>query len=108
MATSGNELRNAHTEKQRIVLRKTSEQTGGVLLELEAHYKPGSQYPPEHFHPRQDEHFEVFKGNVDVRLNGVQRTYSAGQSFDIPRGTVHTSRNGLLHDIWCDELSGRA
>jgi quercetin dioxygenase-like cupin family protein len=94
MANAGDELRNAHTEKQRIVLRKTAEQTDGALLEMEAFYKPGGQYPPEHYHPLQDEHFEVLKGAVDVRINGAQVTYRAGQSFDIPRGTAHTFRNG--------------
>jgi quercetin dioxygenase-like cupin family protein len=94
MAQAGDELYNAKTEKQRIILRKTTKETNGELLELEAHYKPGSQYPPEHYHPLQDEHFEMTQGQLHVRLNGVQMTYVAGQSFDIPRGTSHTFRNG--------------
>jgi quercetin dioxygenase-like cupin family protein len=94
MAKAGDELYNAQTEKQRILLRKTAKETDGTLLEMEAYYKPGGHYPPEHYHPLQDEHFQVTKGQLHVRLNGVQMTYVAGQSFDIPRGTSHTFRNG--------------
>jgi quercetin dioxygenase-like cupin family protein len=93
MAHAGDELCNTQTEKQRIVLRKTAKETDGALLEMEAYYKPGGHYPPEHYHPLQDEHFEVTKGQLHVRLNGVQVTYVAGQSFDIARGTPHTFRN---------------
>lgn len=94
MAKAGDTLSAAQVEKQRIVLRKTANETAGALLEMEAYYKPGSQYPPEHYHPLQDEHFEVTEGTLHVRLNGVQMTYVAGQSFDIPRGTSHSFRNG--------------
>ncbi len=66
MARAGDELRNDRTEKQRIVLRKTAKETGGTLLEMEAFYKPGGQYPPEHYHPLQDEHFEVISGQQPI------------------------------------------
>lgn len=94
MATTPDTRRHTNTESPRIAVRLSAAQTGGVLLELEARYEPGGQYPPEHLHPRQDEHFEVLAGKLDVRLNGVERTYQAGQSFAIPRGSVHTMRNG--------------
>jgi mannose-6-phosphate isomerase-like protein (cupin superfamily) len=94
MAQAGDVLRNDRTEKQRIMLRKTASETAGALLEMEAFYKPGGKYPPDHYHPHQDERFEVLAGSVNVRRGGVEMTYSAGQSFDVPRGTAHTFRNG--------------
>lgn len=94
MAQTGVVLRNDRTEKQRIVLRKTASETAGALLEMEAVYKPGGHSPPDHYHPQQDERFEVLAGAINVRRDGVEMTYSAGQSFDIPRGTTHTFRNG--------------
>ena len=61
-------------------------------LLLEATYLPGKP-PPKHFHPEQDEHFEVLEGEVLVDLAGEERSYSAGEEFDVPRGTVHTFWN---------------
>lgn len=94
MAQIGDVLRNDRTEKQRIVLRKTARETAGALLEMEAFYRPGGHYPPDHYHPHQDERFEVLAGAVNVRRGGVELTYTAGESFDIPRGTAHSFRNG--------------
>ena len=81
-------------EKRRITFRKTAAQTDGQLLEMEACYAPEGAYPPEHYHPRQDEHFEVLQGQLSVRLNGREYTFRAGQTIEIPRGTVHSMRNG--------------
>ena len=46
--------------------------------------------PPPHYHPSQDEHFEVLEGSIALRVGHEHRTVPAGESFDIPRGTVHT------------------
>jgi quercetin dioxygenase-like cupin family protein/uncharacterized membrane protein len=94
MSQAGDELSNTLAEKQRIILRTTAAETGGALLEMEAYYKPGGHYPPEHYHPLQDEHFEVLKGQIDVCVDGVEHTYAAGEAFAIPRCTAHTFRNG--------------
>lgn len=57
-------------------------------LVLEATYLPGEQ-PPKHFHPSQDEHFEVLAGAIRVRLDGVDHTLSSGAEIEVPRGAVH-------------------
>lgn len=49
--------------------------------------------PPRHFHPRQEERFEVLTGVLDVFLDGDWRELSAGQSITIPAGTHHAVRN---------------
>ena len=46
-------------------------------------------FPPEHYHPRQDERFEVLEGAVKAIVNGEELRYVAGERFDIPAGTPH-------------------
>ena len=84
--------------KQRMVFRHTNPD-----LVMDATYKPGGAYPPAHLHPAQDEHFEVRQGRLNVRMDGREQVYTAGQSFDVPRGTPHTMRNGGDEDavlVW--------
>src|SRR5262249_42496372 len=45
--------------------------------------------PPKHHHPNQDEHFEVLEGRVRTVINGEERSYEAGETFDVPAGTTH-------------------
>jgi quercetin dioxygenase-like cupin family protein len=59
------------------------------LLAMEATYEPGGSSPPAHYHPSQDEHFEVLEGAVRCRTPDGERELSAGETIDIPRGTVH-------------------
>jgi quercetin dioxygenase-like cupin family protein len=63
------------------------------LLEVEAVYEPGKRPPPPHFHPAQDESFEVLEGVVRVRIDGAARDVAAGESFEVARGTVHQMWN---------------
>ena len=60
------------------------------LLVMEQSYDAGAEAPPPHYHPSQDEHFEVLEGSIALRVGHEHRTVPAGESFDIPRGTVHT------------------
>jgi mannose-6-phosphate isomerase-like protein (cupin superfamily) len=59
------------------------------LLEVEASYAPGGRAPPKHFHPGQDEHFEVSSGSVHVRTGDHERVLRPGEEIDIPRGVAH-------------------
>ena len=60
------------------------------LLVMEQSYDGDAEGPPPHFHPSQDEHFEVLEGAIALRVGHEHSTVPAGESFDIPRGTVHT------------------
>lgn len=70
------------------VLERTPE-----ALVLEATYAPGGSAPPAHYHPAQDEHFEVQAGTLRVEVSGVERDLEAGETLDIPRGTAHRMWN---------------
>ena len=57
---------------------------------MEQAYEAGDTGPPPHFHPSQDEHFEVLEGAIALKIGHARSTVPTGESFDIPRGTVHT------------------
>ena len=53
------------------------------VLEVEATYAPGSQAPPNHLHPDQDEHFEILEGAMQVQLDGgEERTVGKGETVE--------------------------
>lgn len=59
------------------------------LLEMEATYSGAGALPPPHFHPAQDECFEVLEGAVQVVADGEPRRGETGETFEVPAGTVH-------------------
>ncbi|HEV2727449.1 MAG TPA: cupin domain-containing protein, partial [Solirubrobacterales bacterium] len=66
--------------------------------------------PPRHFHPEQDERFEVIEGTVRVEIEGEVRDLEAGDSLEIPRGTVHRLWNPddeLARATWQTLPAGR-
>ncbi len=79
--------------RMRLQFLRTAADTGGELLEMEATYQPGSVEPLEHFHPQQEEHFEVVSGKLRARVGGEERSLGAGDTLEIPRGTVHAMWN---------------
>jgi quercetin dioxygenase-like cupin family protein len=83
MAHSGQELHG----QDGYVLRLVSIEP--ELLDMEAVYGGTGQFPPRHFHPSQDERFEVLEGTVRTIIDGEERSYEAGETFDVPAGTVH-------------------
>jgi mannose-6-phosphate isomerase-like protein (cupin superfamily) len=60
------------------------------LLELDAEWHPTEKGPPKHFHPAQDERFEVREGELHVHLDGTLHVVRAGEQIDVPRGGVHS------------------
>jgi quercetin dioxygenase-like cupin family protein len=73
----------------RLRLVKTGAETRGELLEMEAAYGGEGGLPPEHFHPRQDERFEVLEGALRTVIDGQERQYRQGETFEVPAGTPH-------------------
>lgn len=62
-------------------------------FEVEATYGPAGKPPPRHFHPAQDEHFEVLSGTMRVRVDGEERDLSPGEQLEIGRGSAHQMWN---------------
>src|SRR3954449_10866549 len=96
MASPGQVIRGQNGYELRIV------RTGGELLEMEASYAQAGTFPPAHYHPNQDERFEVLEGSIRTLIDGQERTYGPGVSFEVPRGTVHqmTSADGAARMNW--------
>jgi quercetin dioxygenase-like cupin family protein len=80
-------------------------------LEVEAVYAPGGSPPPPHFHPSQDEHFEVLEGTLQAILgDDPPLELTVGDDLDIPRETVHRMWNGAAGQVrvrWITEPAGR-
>ncbi|MHC2256786.1 cupin domain-containing protein [Bradyrhizobium embrapense] len=62
-------------------------------LTVEVVYSPGGRPPPAHFHPAQDEHFEILAGRLHVVLDGQKKELGPGATCDVPRGTPHRMWN---------------
>jgi quercetin dioxygenase-like cupin family protein len=60
------------------------------VLEMEAGYSGSGAMPPEHFHPHQAERFEVLEGAISAVIDGDERSYERGDTFDVPPATRHT------------------
>jgi quercetin dioxygenase-like cupin family protein len=80
---------------QELIVRNHTEDA----LEVEAVYQVGSQKPPVHLHPEQDERFEVLAGEITAVVDGEERLHAAGDTFAIPRGTPHTMWNGSGDEV---------
>ena len=72
-----------------LLLVRTGEETDGELLEMEASYSGEAEMPPEHLHPKQAERFEVLEGRMRAIVDGEERVYEEGESFDVPPETPH-------------------
>ena len=94
------------TPRETVTLRKSSPE----LLEVEGSWAPGGEPPPPHFHPAQDEHFEVIAGTLTARVDGEQRDLGPGETLDIPRGTKHQMWNRgeePVRAVWQTRPAGR-
>jgi mannose-6-phosphate isomerase-like protein (cupin superfamily) len=67
--------------------------TGGKRIEFEIAMAPGAQGPPKHFHPQQEESWNVIEGELSVFVEDGWRTLGEDESLSIPPKTVHTLRN---------------
>lgn len=81
------------TPNVKVWFLRTGPETGGEIHEQRVEYAPDSQFPPTHFHPAQDEHFEIESGQMLVVVAGEESVLEAGESIDIPSGTHHKMRN---------------
>jgi mannose-6-phosphate isomerase-like protein (cupin superfamily) len=98
MVRAGDQIENPVTG-QRIVFRRTSEETGGVVSEFDGIFRKGGFAGPEHVHPIQDERFEVIAGQAGFMVGGEQKTLGPKGIIDVPRGVRHTVWNQGNDDL---------
>lgn len=89
LARAGDVLDNPVTG-QRLVFLNTTAESDGSLLEVESVWtRPSATRPPAHYHPHQEERFEILSGTLHARIDGRPRTLRAGEVFAIPPGVPH-------------------
>src|SRR3954467_8231716 len=59
------------------------------LLGMEARYRGDAPLAQSHYHPSQDEHFEVLEGTIHAVIGGVEQRYHKAATFDVPAGVPH-------------------
>lgn len=85
-------------------------ESGPERFVVESTYGPGGSPPPAHFHPVQDETFEVVEGSVRTEVDGVERELASGESLEIPRGEIHrmwNSGQSAARVRWTTKPAGR-
>src|SRR3954447_12714081 len=60
------------------------------LLVMESRSRGTGGLPPMHLHPSQAERFTVHEGQVRAIVDGDERTYRAGETFEVGVGVPHT------------------
>jgi quercetin dioxygenase-like cupin family protein len=88
MIQAGDVLENPVTG-ERLVFRKTSRETNGEAVVLEAFVKPSGFVAAAHVHPYQEERFQVLRGTVGFRLGRKKLVAEPGQRVTVPAGTAH-------------------
>ncbi len=81
------------TDGSRLVFRKTGVDTDGELLEMDATYPPRSSQPPYHYHPYQEEQFEVLQGSFRAKINDIEQVYEVGEKFIVSANAPHWMHN---------------
>jgi quercetin dioxygenase-like cupin family protein len=92
MARAGDEIVDPNTE-ERLIFRKTANETNGELLQLDWIGKAGWKAGPLHVHRYQEERFEVISGTLGSHVAGVERIHEVGEVVVAPAGSVHTVWN---------------
>lgn len=65
-----------------------------VSSTAESTWLASDKRPPKHYHPRQDERFEVLDGQLTVEVGKEEpRVLGPGDVLDVPRGTPHRMWN---------------
>ena len=59
------------------------------VLEIEARYRGDAPLAQAHYHPSQDEHFEVLSGRIHAVIDGEEVWHDQGEQFDVPAGVSH-------------------
>jgi len=92
MIRAGDVIENAVTG-ERILFRKTSRETGGSAVVIEAFVRPNGFVAAAHVHPSQEERFEVLRGSLGMRIGRDKLVAGPGQRVTVPAGTPHTFWN---------------
>jgi quercetin dioxygenase-like cupin family protein len=92
MIRAGDTIENPVTG-ERIVFHKTSRETNGEAVVIEAFVRPTGFVAAAHVHPNQDERFQILSGTVGFRLGDQKVELGAGERVTVAAGTPHAFWN---------------
>ena len=98
MAKSGQIIENPMIG-DRVIFRKTAQETNGELLEFELFAPPAATGPPPHVHPTSDESFTVLRGTLDALVDGESLKFGEGETFHVAAGVPHTWWNSGKSEV---------
>jgi mannose-6-phosphate isomerase-like protein (cupin superfamily) len=81
------------TGSETVTIRESTSE----LLEVEGNWGGGGKAPPAHYHPDQDEHFELLEGRLKLKVEREEHELGPGAKVDIPRETPHQMWNPFDH-----------
>lgn len=76
-----------------ILIKATSEDTGGSMFCSENTIAPGFPGPPPHTHERLHDMFYVLEGTLTMRVGDQTHVVEPGTFVCVPPGVVHTFSN---------------
>ena len=88
MIRQGDTIENPITG-ERVTFLKTSAETDGELVVIDAAVAPGGFVAAEHLHPYQSERFEILEGEVEFKLGGEVVVAKPGDVVIVEPGTSH-------------------
>jgi len=91
MIRNGDRLENPVTGEV-MIFHRTSDETGGEVVQVETIVRPGGFVATAHVHPYQTERFEVLDGQLGLRVGD--------REFLAQPGDVATVRPGISHRFW--------
>ena len=98
MARTGQTLENV-ASGERITFRRTAAETNGELVAVDLALPAGARVAGwRHFHPEQQERFEVVEGWMSFRLGRKRMLAGPGTVVVVPPGTPHAFANAGTGD----------
>ena len=77
----------------RIEFRRTTEETGGELVEIDVVGRPKGLITTPHVHPAQTERHEVIEGSMRMKTGPLERVLAAGDVVETAPGVEHSHRS---------------
>ena len=75
-----------------VEFRRTTQETGGELVEFDLVGRPKGFITVTHVHPEQAERHEVIEGSLVLKTGGLERLLGPGDVVETPAGTPHRHR----------------